>query len=474
MATDPDRKTQAAAVALMAVVVVLAALAVRSGGFWDAAQVPTEEASALPGLLVRPVFIDGELLAQFVMRRRVDQTIIDLRPEADHQRWHIPGAIQLDPAVAVATDLIALTGGDPDRELVLYDEDGHDAFDVAVELLRRGHEHVHVLLGGLRSFRREVLTPPSLRGILSESLAHDQTLVWAERRRFFLEGGHALVPGASDPESLESPAVVSTAWLEARLQEVVAIDARDAASFARGHLPGAISLPLPSVRANRDGVDSMLLPAEELSDRLAALGLGASEPVAIYGERMHDETLLALALLRGGQTRVAVLEGGWGAWLAEGRPETAQLSERGPVERAVPGADGFTMTTSEVAAAVDEGQALILDMRRPEEYAGLASAVAGRGGHVPGARNHDFTLDYAPGRDGGHWRDIARLRSAYEALGASAEREVVVYCQSGHRASHAYFTLRYMLGFTKVRWYDGSWKAWAASPYPVDSPSSSE
>jgi thiosulfate/3-mercaptopyruvate sulfurtransferase len=211
----------------------------------------------------------------------------------------------------------------------------------------------------------------------------------------------------------------------------------------------------------------MLLPSEEIAEMLGSRGIAPQDRVVIYSNRLRDATLAALALLRAGHRRLAILEGGWPVWLAEGREVSTETTPRPPVEYPPSaGADDFTVSTDEVLAASRESgdrATLIVDVRSREEYVGEENAVDGRAGHVPGAVRYEFNRDEAPGPDGTFWQPASALAKAWEELGAGPERPVIVYCQSGHRASLTYFTLRYILGRDRVRWYDGSWKAWGGT-----------
>jgi thiosulfate/3-mercaptopyruvate sulfurtransferase len=164
-----------------------------------------------------------------------------------------------------------------------------------------------------------------------------------------------------------------------------------------------------------------------------------------------------------------VLEGGWLHWRGEGREVSTSSSPLpSQVYPVAEGVDDFTISTDEILAASRENTALIIDTRTPEEYRGETNAVNGRAGRVPGAALVEVSKNVAPIPQGNFWRSLSELASAYDEVGAKPESEVIVYCQSGRRASLSYLTLRYLLGYSRVRWYDGSWKAWGASDLPVE------
>ena len=107
----------------------------------------------------------------------------------------------------------------------------------------------------------------------------------------------------------------------------------------------------------------------------------------------------------------------------------------------------------EMRKVVADGKALLLDVRPGDQYAA---------GHLPGAKNRFWKKDVvAEGETAGSLRPLEELRAELAALGATKERPVVVYCNTGHQASEGYWTLRYALGLPDVRLYQGSWVDWS-------------
>ena len=244
------RSTQALAVGLMGVLVVLAALAMRIVTTGDGAGSSSRATEYGPaGSLPRPVFISPRTLAEFLLRRVEGITLVDVREPAAYERLHLPGAVNLAPVELAGEPGESLLGAPGDQETIVYADGMVEAFDVAAELIRKGYSHVHVLEGGLDAFKSELLTPPSLRGTLSESRASQERVLFGVWRRFFLEGGHAVNGVARDPATLEAPTVVSTAWTERSLGRVVPIDVREPHEFNDnlGQIEGAELVPLATV-----------------------------------------------------------------------------------------------------------------------------------------------------------------------------------------------------------------------------------
>jgi len=84
-----------------------------------------------------------------------------------------------------------------------------------------------------------------------------------------------------------------------------------------------------------------------------------------------------------------------------------------------------------------------------------------RGGHIPGARSVPWAKAANPD---GSFKSADELRTIYEKeQGLKAGDDIIAYCRIGERSSHTWFVLTYLLGYDKVRNYDGSWTEWGNS-----------
>jgi thiosulfate/3-mercaptopyruvate sulfurtransferase len=276
-------------------------------------------------------------------------------------------------------------------------------------------------------------------------------------------GGTASGPA---PTTARLPGIVSTDTLAAWLQAgpVLLLDVRnDVFTYLAGHLPGAEFLHPETIRASEGGIPTRLLDAPEYAALFSRLGVRMDRPVVIYsaGEtRNIDATFLAWILAGFGHPQVYVLDGGYFKWQLEQRP-IARKYPRIP-ESKFPSA-GFHPEAADlvdVQAALIDKRSLLVDARSPEQYAGEAGAQMRRG-HIPGAISHSWQNDLT--REGFRyvWKDLDELRREYAAQGITPDRDIIAYCNSATEASHINFTLRYLLGYPRVRVYVGSWTEWA-------------
>ncbi len=276
-----------------------------------------------------------------------------------------------------------------------------------------------------------------------------------------LAGGPA--PAAS---TASLPRLVTTEEL-ARWQAegpVLLLDVRtDVFAYLKGHLPGAEYLNTETLRASEGGIPTRLLSAEAYRALFSRLGIDPKHPVVIYsaGEsRNIDATFTAFLLAALNHPQIYVLDGGYSKWQLEQHPiavhyprvPTTTFPDR-PVRP-------DTASLDEVRRASRGGGALLVDARSPEQYAGEAGAQMRRG-HIPGAINHYWQNDLMQSGFGHVWKPADDLRRSYAAQGITPDKDVIAYCNSATEASHVYFTLRYLLGYPRVRLYVGSWTEWA-------------
>lgn len=234
--------------------------------------------------------------------------------------------------------------------------------------------------------------------------------------------------------------------------------------YAEGHLPGAVYLDLDADLAAAPGAGGRhpLPAAEDLQRVLREAGVRAGRPVVAYDSDNGSIAARVWWLLRwAGHDDVAVLDGGYAAWVAAGHPVTTDevTPEEGDID-IHPGAMPV-VDADEAAALAREG--VLLDARAPERYRGDIEPIDPRAGHVPGARNAPFTEHLRDGR----WKQAAELAERFEALGVRPGDPVGAYCGSGVTASSVVLALE-AAGITTperpAALYAGSWSHWCVDP----------
>ena len=250
-----------------------------------------------------------------------------------------------------------------------------------------------------------------------------------------------------------SSSVVTADWVaeHAGDDDVLLADVRGPNAHARGHLPRSIPLVV-GAPGQFTGPDLVEAFAREVGLRLRRHGVTGEERLVLYDEGGCVAAASALqAIELAGHPNVAVFAGGLAAWQGA-VDEGPVVLDKSRVELE-PRLDAFP-TLDELRGRLDDPTLALVDVRRPEEFAGRAGAPCDpRQGHIPGARNVEVsTLFAAPGRP--------RAADEVKALAALPDDvDVVAYCHSGSRSALAMIALR-AAGY-RARNYVGSWHEWS-------------
>lgn len=257
--------------------------------------------------------------------------------------------------------------------------------------------------------------------------------------------------------------LVDTEWLAEHLDDpnIRIVDARPASEYQANHIQGAIRLPVEDT-FNPVGPKQMAGSQEQIEQLFGQSGIDRGTRVIVYDngkETKAPRTLWTLEYY--GHTKVAVLDGGFKKWQGENLPVANEEHKAAATSFSASAQPSLLADKDDILAALNKPGVAIVDARSAAEYRG-EDLRAKRGGHVPGAVNIDwrdlFTADETP-----VLKSPADLRKMYEDAGVTRDKEVFVYCQTHQRSSVAYLTLR-LLGYDKVRGYDGSWQEWGNDP----------
>ncbi|MDB5352481.1 MAG: rhodanese-related sulfurtransferase [Planctomycetota bacterium] len=263
-------------------------------------------------------------------------------------------------------------------------------------------------------------------------------------------------------------ALVSADWVQEHLNDpkvrIVETD-EDAALYHMGHIPGAVEIGWHLQLQDQLRRDYIDVPRFEAL--CSAAGIANDTTVVFYGDNANWWACYALwAFQLFGHKDCRIMDGGYALWKAEGRPMTTEIPSPTPTPYKVQKADEAAIRAfrDEVLAHAKAGRPMI-DVRSPDEYTGKKLHMEGypqegalRGGHIPGARSVPWKR--AINADG-TFKSADELQALYEGeIGMKPSDDVVAYCRIGERSSHTWFVLKYLLGYPKVRNYDGSWTEW--------------
>ena len=259
--------------------------------------------------------------------------------------------------------------------------------------------------------------------------------------------------------------LVSTDWVAKHGDDpayrLVEVD-EDTEAYAGGHIAGAIAWHWKDdlhAAPRRDFLDQGALAA-----LLGRSGVGPDTTVVLYGGNNNWFATYAYWLLRYlGFDRVRLLDGGRKKWEAEGRPLTGAVPSPAPAEPGplAPVREGLRAYRDDVLAHIGAPGASMVDVRSPGEFSGevmapphLPQEAAQVPGHIPGAANVPWA---SAAREDGSFKSDEELSALYSGVGVGADTDVIAYCRIGERSSHTWFVLHEILGYDRVRNYDGSW-----------------
>jgi thiosulfate/3-mercaptopyruvate sulfurtransferase len=261
--------------------------------------------------------------------------------------------------------------------------------------------------------------------------------------------------------------LVSTDWLSEHLADdglVVAEVDEQPELYDEGHIAGAAKLHWRDDL--QDPVERDLIDKESFERLLGGLGIGNDTSIVLYGDRNNWFAAYAYWYLKiYGHRDVRILDGGRQKWIDEGRELTIETPQPQAVRYAAAERDeSIRAYRDQVMSWLEDNGRKLIDVRSPQEYAGELIAPPGyeqegaqRGGHIPTAASIPWATAV---RDDGTFKSGDELRSLYESKGVTADSEVTAYCRIGERSAHTWFVLRELLGYERVRNYDGSWTEW--------------
>ncbi len=237
------------------------------------------------------------------------------------------------------------------------------------------------------------------------------------------------------------------------------IDIRSAEDYAAGHVPGAINIPSGNFRDPDHEISGMLIGPDKFAELVGGFGIGNDQEVVVYDAgRILSATRVFWALELYGHKNAKVLNGGFAKWAQEDREASTEPTAAFPATTFTISFDPLLIGTfDEVQAAIDDGNAVILDNRSAGEYTGR-DVRAERGGHIPGAINQDWVV-YLNGDDARTLKSAAELTDLFSSAGITEDTVVYAHCQTAVRSSVAYFVAR-LLGYNNVQNYDGAWAEW--------------
>jgi thiosulfate/3-mercaptopyruvate sulfurtransferase len=284
-------------------------------------------------------------------------------------------------------------------------------------------------------------------------------------------------PRTRAPGGLARPELLaSTDWLSDQLgrPEVRILDVRwrpdgsGRATWAYAHIPGAVHVDWRvDLSDQSESGETLLLAGPELVARtLGVAGVSDGATVVIYDDTVSLFAARAWWSLRVyGLESVRILDGGYPAWMEEGRPTSSATAPPPPAHFTPRAQPRMRLTTSDVRALLSSPDVTLIDARAPAEYRGHEGNTK-RLGHIPGAVNVPVGAMTRPGSQ--HFKNGDELRELLFKANVARGRRMVCYDGSGVAAAKLAYALT-LLGHEDVAVYDGGWAEWGNRlDLPVD------
>lgn len=268
-----------------------------------------------------------------------------------------------------------------------------------------------------------------------------------------------------DPKTL-----VSTDWLAAHLKDpdlrvfdaswyLPTVDRDPRAEYEAAHIPGARFFDIDEICDHRSELPHMAPPVEKFISRMRALGVGDGHQVVVYDTVGLFSAARVWWLFRlMGKTDIAVLDGGFPKWQAEGRP----VEDLPPVVRdrhmTVQRQAHLVKDVTQVAAASKLGDYEIIDARSPGRFRGEEPEPRPglRSGHIPNSRNLPY---YSLLNEDGTMKEPAELKALFIEAGVDLSKPAIASCGSGVNAAMLCLAME-RFGKTDYSLYDGAWAEW--------------
>src|SRR6202023_2190226 len=261
--------------------------------------------------------------------------------------------------------------------------------------------------------------------------------------------------------------LVTTEWaaqnLNALNTRLVEVDV-DTTAYDQGHIPGAVGWNWQTQLQDNGRRD--LISKEALEALLSKSGISNDTTILLYGDNNNWFAAYAFWQLKyHGHQDVKLINGGRKKWREEKRQTTTEPAKvPATTYRAGEPDNSIRAFRDEVLAIVQKKKAgHLVDVRSVDEFSGKIIAPPGmtetaqRAGHIPGAANIPWAQ---AANEDGTFKSLEALQQLYGTKGINGAEEVIAYCRIGERSSHTWFVLKYLLGFDKVKNYDGSWTEW--------------
>ena len=265
--------------------------------------------------------------------------------------------------------------------------------------------------------------------------------------------------------------LVSTEWVSKNFagddnKKLVEVDYDPQNGYRAGHIKGSSLIWWK--RDINDPVTRDIINKKQFEELMSKNGISVDTEVILYGDFNNWFAAFVFWVFKYyGHKNIKIMDGGRKKWELEKREYVTDEPSITPSQYvALPPDEGLRAYLDDAKRALTKGvDTVMVDVRSPAEFSGTITAPpeypmehAQRGGHIPGANNIPWAS--AVNDKDGTFKTVDELKQNYVPKGVTPDKDVICYCRIGERSSHSWFVLKYLLGYPKVRNYDGSWTEW--------------
>ncbi len=263
--------------------------------------------------------------------------------------------------------------------------------------------------------------------------------------------------------------LVDTEWVSKNPpnenRKIVEVDYDPESGYRKGHIKDASLIWWK--RDVNDPTIRDIVDKKQFEELMSRNGIKPDTEVILYGDFNNWFAAFVFWIFKFyGHQNLKIMNGGRKKWELENREYTTNDPQIQATEyKAAPPDEGLRAYLFVVRRAMDKKDSVMVDVRSPKEFTGEITAPpeypmehAQRGGHITGAHNIPWAT--AVNDADGTFKSLEELNQIYQPKGVVADKDVICYCRIGERSSHTWFVLKYLLGYSKVRNYDGSWTEW--------------
>jgi len=249
------------------------------------------------------------------------------------------------------------------------------------------------------------------------------------------------------------PSIVSAEWLSENIDNVKVIEIGPKELYNQRHIIGSVNIQISEIRKVVAGVAEQVIPEKEFESLMESLGISESDRVVIYSSGSLDrESRLYWVLKYYGQKNVAIVNGGKN--MINKKDLTKEKTKINPSNYSAKINKKIIVNSEDVLNELNNSEVILLDVRTKGEF---------DTGHIPRAVNIDWNNLLNPD---GTLKSVTELKSILKNV--DRNKEIIVYCVSGTRASYMWFVLTKVLKYSNVKLYDGSMIAWNYKKLPLE------